>query len=252
VRKWCETRPVSTSTTPTPRTGWSFCAWENTRCSFTGSLEVSYGANGKFTTPKVFTGGVDCNNAVFGDPIYGTRKWCETRAVTTSTAPTPRDGWSFCAWENARCSFSGSLEVSYGANGKFTTPKVFTGGVDCNNAVFGDPSPGVRKWCETRPVSTSAPSNTEPPTISGQTIVGKILTASRGTWTGTPTSFAYSWSRCDTNGANCTPITGATSSFYSLIEPDIGRTLRVTVTASNAGGSSFATSAPTAIVQSLT
>ena len=106
----------------------------NTRCSFTGTLEVSYGANGTFTAPRTFTGGVDCNNTVFGDPLHGTRKWCETRAVT----PTPRPGWSFCAWEDTQCSFSGSLQVSYGANGTFTSPRTFTGGVACTNATFGD------------------------------------------------------------------------------------------------------------------
>ena len=153
------TSATTTTTTPTPRPGWSFCAWEGTRCSFSGTLEVSYGANGKFTAPRTFTGGVDCSNAVFGDPAPGARKWCETRPISTSTTttttsttttPTPRPGWSFCAWEGARCSFSGRLEVSYGANGKFTAPRKFTGGVDCTNAVFGDPAPGARKWCEVR------------------------------------------------------------------------------------------------------
>ena len=47
-------------------------------------MEVHYGANGKFTSPRTFTGGVDCGNSVFTDPIAGVRKWCEKRAVTTA------------------------------------------------------------------------------------------------------------------------------------------------------------------------
>jgi hypothetical protein len=179
--------------------------------------------------------------------------------------PTPRPGWSFCAWENTRCSFSGSLEVSYGANGTFTAPRTFTGGVGCNNTVFGDPKSGVRKWCETRPLATtttasalvasspiaSGPVNTQAPTISGNAGLGNGLIGSRGTWTGSPTSFAYRWSRCDTNGASCVLIAGATGSIYYPVAADIGHTLRITVTASNAGGSALATSAPTATVKKV-
>src|SRR5439155_16213021 len=138
--------------------------------------------------------------------------------------------------------------------------RTFTGGVDCNNTVFGDPLSGTRKWCETRAVTIAAlsstqlatiaaPSNTQPPTISGQAGLGKRLTASPGTWSGSPTSFAYGWSRCDTNAANCVPITGSTNSIYDPVSADIGHRLRVTVTASNAGGSSFATSLPTVVVR---
>ena len=94
------------------------------------------------------------------------------------------------------------------------------------------------------------PSNTSPPTISGTPREGETLTANPGSWSGTgPIVFAYQWQRCGQNGANCSNIVGATAQTYRLTSPDVGRTLRVVVTATHATGSSTATSAPTAVVQ---
>jgi hypothetical protein len=77
-----------------------------------------------------------------------------------------------------------------------------------------------------------------------------VLTAHNGSWTNEPTSFAYQWQRCDTSGANCSPISTATAQTYPLTSADVGSTLRVAVTAENPGGASApASSAQTAVVQ---
>jgi hypothetical protein len=151
--------------------------------------------------------------------------------------------------EDTNCAFSGSLEVSYGANGTFTAPRTFTDGVACNNDVFGDPLVYVRKWCEIRPLPLVVASNTAAPSISGSVRIDETLTTSTGTWQGNPTSFSYKWSRCDTNGANCTPITGATNSAYTVVDADKRQTLIATVIASNAAGSALANSLPTQFVK---
>jgi len=75
--------------------------------------------------------------------------------------------------------------------------------------------------------SVAAPVNTAAPTISGSPVVGQTLTASSGSWSGSLTSYAYQWQRCDSSGAACAAIAGA-----------------------NPGGSTTATSAPTASVTS--
>jgi hypothetical protein len=93
------------------------------------------------------------------------------------------------------------------------------------------------------------PSNTAAPTISGQAQVLQTLTAAPGTWSGVLSmSFAYQWKSCDSSGSKCSQISGATSSFYTVAGADVGRTLRVTVTASNAAGTGSATSGPTSSV----
>ena len=86
------------------------------------------------------------------------------------------------------------------------------------------------------------------PSMSGTAQLGQTLTASKGSWSGSPTSFAYRWRDCDSAGNGCVDIAGATGSTYLLVAADVGHTLRVVVTATNAGGSTAATSAQTGLV----
>jgi hypothetical protein len=64
-----------------------------------------------------------------------------------------------CASENGFCSFSGTQQIQYGANGQFIT-LTLTNGTPCDNAVFGDPAPGTLKSCT---ILTSSTLNPKPP-----------------------------------------------------------------------------------------
>lgn len=93
------------------------------------------------------------------------------------------------------------------------------------------------------PPADVAPVNTVAPAISGTAEQGQTLTASAGTWTGSPApAFAYLWRR------GGTAIAGATGVTYVLLPADVGAAITVTVTATNAAGSAAATSAATAPV----
>src|ERR1700722_7776275 len=61
-----------------------------------------------------------------------------------------------------------------------------------------------------------------------------------------PSSYAYQW---ENNGAS---ISGATDASYELQATDVGATITCILTASNAGGSTTATSAPTQAVAAST
>jgi hypothetical protein len=77
--------------------------------------------------------------------------------------------------------------------------------------------------------------------VAGLPVVGGLLTAANGSWSGTlPLSFGYQWQRCQ---PGCVSIGGAGASGYIPAAGDLGAKLRVLVTASNAAGSAQAASA---------
>jgi hypothetical protein len=97
------------------------------------------------------------------------------------------------------------------------------------------------------PSTPSAPANINPPAIvGGTTTEGQTLTASPGTWTGSPTSYAYQWQDCNASGAECANIAGASALTRKLASSDVGHTLRMVVSAKNAAGSTSVASAATA------
>jgi Concanavalin A-like lectin/glucanases superfamily/Ig domain of plant-specific actin-binding protein len=99
--------------------------------------------------------------------------------------------------------------------------------------------------------ANTPPANTSPPTITGAARQGQTLTANPGTWSGTqPINYTFQWQDCDSNGAHCTAISGATAPTYRPTSTDVGRTLRLTVTARNMEGAATASSGPTAVVLS--
>jgi hypothetical protein len=109
------------------------------------------------------------------------------------------------------------------------------------------------------PVAKVKPTLRTAASIAGSSFkVGATLTAGKGTWTGTPTiTYTYKWFRCTvaatTAGtaapaasAKCATISGATKSTYKLTKTDIGKFVRVLVTAKNAAGSTLSLSKTTA------
>ena len=75
----------------------------------------------------------------------------------------------------------------------------------------------------------AAPTDLEPPVVSGTAQVGKVLSSTTGTWTGA-TSYAYQWA------GNSAKIAGATAATYTPVSTDAGHTLTSTVTATGSSG----------------
>ena len=85
------------------------------------------------------------------------------------------------------------------------------------------------------------------------TKVGKTLTAGKGLWSGSSTiTYTYKWYRCSlvatkattsaSTPSKCATISGQTKSTYKLTKTDIGKYIRVLVTAKNSAGTAYSMS----------
>lgn len=108
-----------------------------------------------------------------------------------------------------------------------------------------DASPGWKFDWDDKAGAVPVPLNTVLPSISGIAEVGETLLISTGTWIGDPVSFAYQWTADDVNigGSNF-----GDSNSVTMTPAEAGKVIRVKVRATNAQGSTVATSEPTAAV----
>lgn len=115
-------------------------------------------------------------------------------------------------------------------------------------AVNADGAAAARSAPTAVVAASAAPQNTDLPSITGEERVGEELTAEEGSWTNSPTGYAYQWQRCDTDGTNCLAVVGANGKTYGVRTVDVGFRMRVRVTARNGNGSGSANSALSALV----
>ncbi len=98
-------------------------------------------------------------------------------------------------------------------------------------------------------ITAGPPTDLELPVISGKAEEGQTLTASTAVWAGgEPFTYTYQWQSCNSSGESCSPVSGATSSAFSITSSYVGKTIRVAVTAKNSIGSSEAISLASAVV----
>ncbi len=101
--------------------------------------------------------------------------------------------------------------------------------------------------------AAGSPAATTAPTIAGPAEQGQVLTVTHGEWSGTPTSFTEQWALCNATGADCRAVPGATGASLAVTAADVGSTVRVLESASNAAGTGTpSAAAPTATVVSDT
>ena len=228
--------------------GWTFWQWSNCQ-----------------KVPGIATGCVDGDRA----PSVVTLPALPSGPPSPATAPTvlgtPRAGVKLAAvpgtWNGGKpvtfaspwLTCNGACTAIPGATLETYTPTTAQIGHTLEVSVTATSKAGsaLATSAPTAPVAAAhgalPPAIVTAPQVTGTAQAGQTLTTSTGTWNGSPTTYAYQWQRCDATGV-CTPIDGATAASYLLTPGDIGATLEVVVTATNAVGSQAATSTPTAAV----
>lgn len=102
----------------------------------------------------------------------------------------------------------------------------------------------------TRVVLPLPPANSVAPSIAGDLTQGQTLTDVAGSWSNDPTSYTYQWKACNPVTLVCT-VVGSESTLL-LGEAEVGDTIAVEESATNAGGTGGPASSPTtAAVQGL-
>lgn len=187
--------------------------------------------------------------------ITGTAAEGQTLTATNGTwtnSPTAfQYQWQRCRADGFGCgAVSGATQSTYVVRradvGRTLRVRVRAVNADGATDARSDPTAAV--------TGSGAPQNTARPGIIGSSSaqVGDELTAENGMWTGSPTSFAYQWQRCDVDAVSCFAVAGATGRTYGVRLADLGFRLRVIVRATNARGSASATSPPTEVVAPTT
>lgn len=87
-----------------------------------------------------------------------------------------------------------------------------------------------------------APEVVNAPHVSGNGIVGDVLSSTLGNWTNEPTTYTHQWLRAGV------AIPGALSSTYTLVAADVGNNIACEVTAINSFGTGSAISNEIAVV----
>lgn len=117
---------------------------------------------------------------------------------------------------------------------------------DCTMWLLGEYMSGTGGWDWTTRIAKvkfgtcpEAPLNSAAPTIDADPKLGVAVSASSGTWGGSPT-FTYAWYSCTNSGAatsnlpgDCTAIRNATAASFTPTTSELGKRLRVLVTATN-------------------
>jgi hypothetical protein len=173
-----------------------------------------------------------------------------TGAVLTAAPGTWSDPSASFVYTWDRCSGDGSCLPIAGAGGNTYRVGVEDLGSLLRVTVSATNASGIGSASSTPGGATTsgAPTLSAAPSITGDTTVGSTLTLSTGSWSDSQATLSIAWRRCAADGTACTVIDGATTTTYTLTSGEIGSTIGAVVIATNAGGSTTATSTVTATI----
>lgn len=215
--------------------------------SYTG--DASYGPS-IATTPVtvIATPQPSAPPTISGDTTVG--QTLTASHATWSDSPTGyNDSWERCdAAGNSCTTIANAVGQSYTLTAAEAGDTVRVQESATNDAGTGGPATsaatGVVQALGGPPTK---PANNSLPVISGAPTVGRALSTSAGTWSGTPPlTYIYQWQLCNPACAN---IAGATAATYTPTSAALGDRVRALVTASNSLGAASVASSQVGPVQ---
>jgi hypothetical protein len=128
-----------------------------------------------------------------------------------------------------------------------------SGYVQAFNGIFPSYASQMYLAGDTFTIIEKTPVNTVAPQIVGAPYVGETLNSTAGAWNGHDPTYTREWLECGSDGLDCQPLApDQTGSTYTITPADLGSTLELQVTATQADPSQNrvgqATSAPTAVI----
>ncbi len=225
---------------------------------FAGTGNPGYAGDGGPATAAQFDVPHGVAVAPNGDVLISDRDNCVIRAVSSDGTISTYAGDSYA---NATGVGQGCAYGGYSGDGGPATadeaqlgyPEALTESPSGNLYIVDTGDDALRAVIgEQTPVASDSP-----PSISGEDVVGQVLTANPGEWAGTPyPSLSYQWCVSGDGGvqAGCpdgySAIDGATGQTYTIAQQDLGDALTVAVSASNPLGTASASTAPTSSITS--
>jgi hypothetical protein len=151
------------------------------------------------------------------------------------------------AWEDCNTSGASCTTIAHATSSSYTLAASDVGDtirsvVTASNGAGSSSPASSAQTTVVQAAATPPPAMKSAPTVTGTPTQGDTLTTSNGSWTGSPT-YTYAWQDCNSSGADCSNIAGATSSSYTLQASDVNDMVAAVVTATNSGGSANGSSA---------
>jgi Carboxypeptidase regulatory-like domain len=131
------------------------------------------------------------------------------------------------------CSYEYCSENNYAI--QFYNNEESRAAADPVNVTVGEVHEGINAALTER-TGGAKPINTVLPHLTGAAALAEELSCSKGTWENSPESFAYAWRR------DGSVISGQAGTTYTVQSADLGHSITCVVTATNAAGSTPATS----------
>jgi hypothetical protein len=233
--------------------------WQHNNTNISGATSSTYTIDGAYAgeTINCIVSATNVYNSMVNTGTYNAGPTATVTPLTpvNSVAPTitgtAQNGQTLTAstgtWTNYVASYTyqwqqGTTNIAGATSSTYVLDATYVGvTIRCVVTATNVTGSASANSASTAAVLPLAPVNSVAPAVTGTAKNTYTLTASTGTWSGSPT-FTYQWQQGTTN------ISGATSSTYLLDDTYVGVTIRCVVTATNAGGSASANTASTAAV----